>query len=156
MFTHILVALDGSPQSQAVIALAHKISAEKLIKIDILCVVDGAFLIVDKNINDEAGDGLVYPPANQEYQQAQKMVNQAIAKLKTENRQVSGAIIGGEPTEVIIKEASRLNVDLIVMGHRHLSSLKRWVEHSIAKEVIDLADCPVLVENQENESSPQA
>ncbi|MCS3424357.1 nucleotide-binding universal stress UspA family protein [Rahnella sp. BIGb0603] len=160
MFTNILVALDGSPQSLAVIELGRKISAGKPANLHILCVVDGAYLLpgvhhflAENPTNNEASDGLVYPPANHEYHEARRIVSHAVTELTADNRHVSGLIVGGEPTEVIIREAARLKVDLIVMGHRHLSSLQRWVEHSIVKEVIDLAACPVLVENQETEPS---
>lgn len=160
MFNTILVALDGSPQSAAVIELSRKVTAGHPAAIHILCVVDGAYLLPEENYfyleeqhATEASDGLIYPPADREYQAAQETVNQAVDSLRWENRRVSGLIIGGEPTQVIIQQAARLKVDLIVMGHRHLSSLKRWVEHSIVKEVIDLAACPVLVENEETEQA---
>ncbi|WP_431022607.1 Usp domain-containing protein [Erwinia rhapontici] len=158
MFTHILVALDGSPQSLAVIELGRKISAGQSATLHVLCVVDEAYFLTETQYlppeesgESAASDGLVYPPANHEYHRAHQIVKQAVAGLTAEGRQVSGRVIGGEPTEMIIKEAARLEVDLIVMGHRHLSSLKRWFEHSTVKEVIDLAACPVLVENQETE-----
>lgn len=158
MFTNILVALDGSPQSLAVIELGRKISAGQSAIIHVLCVVDEAYLLKEEaplsseeNRTTTASDGLVYPPASHEYHEAHQIVKQAIARLTAEECQVNGLIIGGEPTEMIIQEAARLEVDLIVMGHRHLSSLKRWFEHSTVKEVIDLATCPVLVENQERE-----
>lgn len=160
MFSTILVAIDGSPQSHAVIELSRKVSEGRAANVHVLCVVDGAYflsesqpMLTENPEEDAASDGLVYPPANHEYHEAQHIVNGAVQALATHSRHVSGLILGGEPTAVIIREAARLKVDVIVMGHRHLSSLQRWVENSIVKEVIDLAACPVLVENQGTEPS---
>ena len=51
----------------------------------------------------------------------------------------------GHPSRHIVDHAEQSNADLIVIGHRGKGLLGRLVLGSVAKQVIDLAACPVLV-----------
>jgi len=51
----------------------------------------------------------------------------------------------GHPAEQIIFHAEQYGVDLVVLGHRGKSLLKRLLLGSVSKRVIQYADCPVLV-----------
>jgi nucleotide-binding universal stress UspA family protein len=58
---------------------------------------------------------------------------------------MSAAIVAGHPAEVIVDYAQRYGVDLIAMGHRGLSGLRRFLVGSVADRVVDHAPCMVLV-----------
>jgi nucleotide-binding universal stress UspA family protein len=47
----------------------------------------------------------------------------------------------GNPTEIILDYAKRINADMIVMGSRGLSTLKGILMGSISTQVSQLADC---------------
>ncbi|WP_342482043.1 universal stress protein [Cupriavidus metallidurans] len=49
------------------------------------------------------------------------------------------------PAGQIVDFAEELGVELIVMGHRGRSAIERWLVGSVARAVIDHANCPVLV-----------
>jgi len=51
----------------------------------------------------------------------------------------------GDPAEEIITVASRQHADLIVMGARGLGTLDRVILGSVSMQVMQYADCPVLV-----------
>lgn len=51
----------------------------------------------------------------------------------------------GHPADQIVDFADELGVELIVMGHRGRSGIERWLVGSVARAVIDHANCPVLV-----------
>lgn len=51
----------------------------------------------------------------------------------------------GDPTEKILATAESLDVDLIAMGARKRSAVRRAVFGSVSEEVILSANCPVLV-----------
>ena len=51
----------------------------------------------------------------------------------------------GHPAEQIIHFANQENADLIIMGHRGKSLLKRWLLGSISKRVLSYAHCSVLI-----------
>jgi len=50
----------------------------------------------------------------------------------------------GEPTEGVLKEATRLRPDLIVMGTHGWRGMKRFFLGSVAEAVVRGAPCPVL------------
>jgi nucleotide-binding universal stress UspA family protein len=51
----------------------------------------------------------------------------------------------GHPTEQIIAEAEREHADLIVLGHRGKTLFQRMRLGSVSKQVVQYAECPVLV-----------
>jgi universal stress protein A len=50
-----------------------------------------------------------------------------------------------DPAAAILETAMRFHCDLIVMGTHGRLGLKRWLEGSVAEQVIRRAPCPVLV-----------
>jgi len=66
-------------------------------------------------------------------------------------RQCAGAVLGpllvesGDPREVILETARKLNADLIVMGTHGRRGLSRAVIGSVAENVVRTAPCSVLV-----------
>lgn len=51
----------------------------------------------------------------------------------------------GHPTEQIIAAAERTGADLIVLGHRGKTLFQRLRLGSVSKQVVQYAECPVLV-----------
>ncbi|MFM0630843.1 universal stress protein [Paraburkholderia xenovorans] len=59
------------------------------------------------------------------------------------------ACCAGNPADVVIEQARLLTAEVIVMGHHHLSRLRRWANPSTSGEVIDRSNCPVLIETRD-------
>jgi nucleotide-binding universal stress UspA family protein len=51
----------------------------------------------------------------------------------------------GHPTEQIVAEAERERADLIILGHRGKTLFQRLRLGSVSKQVVQYAECPVLV-----------
>ncbi len=146
MFHTLLVPLDGTPQSDRVIDLAARAAATEQSRLHILCVVDPAYVLSPGDTDGVEPDGLTYPPAAEQTERAEHVVAAAIHRLRGSGLAAEGQVCGGQPGDAIVTEARRINADVIVMGHRHLSRLQRWVDPSTAGTVIERAPCPVLVE----------
>lgn len=56
-------------------------------------------------------------------------------------KKVTQAVEEGNPTEIILKQAERNNVDMIVLGSRGLSELKGILLGSVSTKVNHLAKC---------------
>jgi nucleotide-binding universal stress UspA family protein len=54
-------------------------------------------------------------------------------------------VLLGEPYHMILETAKEEKIDLIVMGNRGFSKIKRFFVGSVAQRVISEATCPVLV-----------
>jgi nucleotide-binding universal stress UspA family protein len=73
-------------------------------------------------------------------------------QLRGRGLQVKTAVMDGHAAEVIVDEAARRGVDVIVMATHGYSGLKRWALGSVADKVLHTATMPlVLVRVQEIE-----
>ena len=56
-----------------------------------------------------------------------------------------GLLAAGTPIEVIPEQMALFNCDLLIISHRHLSSLGRWLNASVTRGLLDEIGQPVLV-----------
>jgi nucleotide-binding universal stress UspA family protein len=146
MFNRILIPLDGSPQGEHVIDLATRVATPGQSTLRVVCVVDAGYTLSEGDLTGIEPDGIEYPPAAREQYVAERIVTAAVEHLYAAGLHAEGHALSGEATSIILGEAVRIGADLIVMGHRHLSRLRRWADPSTATEVIEHAPCPVLVQ----------
>jgi nucleotide-binding universal stress UspA family protein len=67
-------------------------------------------------------------------------------KIEQENLTCETIIrLDAQPYMPIVEEAKERNVDLIIMGTRGMTGLKRVFLGSVAQKVIGYAPCPVMV-----------
>ncbi len=66
-------------------------------------------------------------------------------RLRIGDRTVDVRVLEGRPATEIVVEAGRFRADLIVVGARGLSTVRRLLIGSVSSEVVDHAPCPVLV-----------
>lgn len=71
-----------------------------------------------------------------------------VANLDTSGISVKKIILHGEPYEEILQYAKDENCDLIVMGRRGYSKIKRFFLGSVTQRVLSDAHCSVLVVNE--------
>jgi nucleotide-binding universal stress UspA family protein len=139
-FKNILVAIDGSKESENAIEVAADLAQKLNAKVTFLHVVNvpelgqvpGTSEKPDKAIRDrlvEAG---------------KKILEKAI---QTTRRKIAAGekISFGYPADTIVKEASALNTDLIVMGSRGTTGIRRVMLGSTAEKVLRWASVPVLI-----------
>ncbi len=68
-----------------------------------------------------------------------------ISKLHAEDIQVDYVLREGKPDKVIVEEAEKLGIDLIVICTDGRNNIKDFVTGTITEHVINHASCPVLV-----------
>ncbi|MDA4119085.1 MAG: universal stress protein [Thaumarchaeota archaeon] len=78
---------------------------------------------------------------------AEEWIENALAQAKGEGLKVRGEIVSNVPSivEAIVDYASEWKVDLIVVGTRGLSGLKRAFLGSISSGLVTQAPCNVLI-----------
>lgn len=74
-----------------------------------------------------------------------KILKSLIEKLDFAGIKTETEVVIGEPYEKILETAKNENFDLIVMGNRGFSKIKRFFVGSVTQRVISDAPCPVLV-----------
>jgi nucleotide-binding universal stress UspA family protein len=135
----ILVPLDFSENSPALLDWASHLAEEHSSKLILLHAyhlpvefqqLEGAYLPPDfwASVRSEAEEQLA----------------EHAGALRARGLAVETAVCEGYAATVIVEEAARLDVDLIVIGTHGLSGLKHLLLGSIAERVVQKAPCPVL------------
>lgn len=143
MFTHILVASDGSEHAlkaaQTAAALAQKFEA----KVTLLSVFDPPS---DTTLLAAGQAALSSDALTRFAEEVQESVERRTGEVldKMGVRYVFRRE-KGHPVDMIVSVAAREHVDLIVMGSRGLGGLQSFLLGSVSDRVLHHAHCPVLI-----------
>ncbi len=133
----VLVALDSSEHSDRVIQSLEELQLQPTTKIVLSHVVPTPELN-EELVADRPQTGFEGPP----YLQLEKQLQSYQAQLPGESNL---EIVTGDPAEEIIRLANIYNADLIVIGSRGLTGVKRIIQGSVSSQVVENAHCSVLV-----------
>ena len=73
------------------------------------------------------------------------LLDQIVTKLDFNGTRVEKEVLVGDPFDKIVDTAKSGNYDLIIMGNRGFSKMKRFFIGSVTQKVISESPCPVLV-----------
>lgn len=74
-----------------------------------------------------------------------KLLQKYATSLKKEGVEAEGLLVQGATIEMIIKEADKLNIDLIIAGHNKRNFLYDAFVGSVSEDIIGETDIPVLI-----------
>ena len=143
MFTHILVALDGSAAAAQALELADRIAGNA--RLSALTVVP------DYTTADFARAVFLNRPDVHDLHaaligQGQQLLDVSLAGRSTTARPVHKLVaVSDEPASEIVEAARREGCDLIVMGSRGRGRIASALVGSQAQRVLATAKVPVLV-----------
>ena len=138
MFEKIVVAIDGSPFSDAAIAAAGGLAAKLGADVEVLHVHEHDL------IPSKAG----MSPDLETPEEANVVVAAAIEVLKTKGVTANGHVLQSSTRDVprkIIEFTNESGADLIIVGRRGLSSLTGMLLGSVSNKLIHAATVPVMV-----------
>jgi len=139
----ILVAIDGSQPSITAVSVAKRLTLRVGSTIELLTVI--------------ADEPWTYGPwpipvmalAPSDLERAQREVLARLDGIATDlaadGRTIRTLVRQGRAASEIVREADRFGADLILLGARGHGAVDRILVGSVSSEVVDLADCPVLV-----------
>lgn len=78
-------------------------------------------------------------------QNAMELLDSLTEDMDFGDAKIEKFVLTGEPYHLILETAKGVNADLIVMGNRGFSRIKRFFTGSVTQRVISEAPCPVLV-----------
>ena len=141
----ILLALDGSPLSEAIIPYVEKI-AQDLSEVILLRIVEP--LKIHQSVSFEVAPdwGKLEKDymANAEIEVKQYLGEQEKA-LRDKGVKVSSVWMHGRPTRTILKYAEDNSVDLIAISTRGYSGVTKWAFGSVASKIIEGSSKPLLL-----------
>jgi nucleotide-binding universal stress UspA family protein len=148
----ILVPLDGSGQSEAVLPyienLAHKLKA----RISLLSVVEPLYHVypVYEGAIYYSGTGIIKVPYTEDEMKplkevAEKYLKSVNDRLMTGDIKTSSEVKVGSAGEEIIKEEREIGVDVVAMSTYGHSGFGRWEHGSITDKVLHAGSAPLLL-----------
>jgi nucleotide-binding universal stress UspA family protein len=145
----ILLAVDGSDASMSAVAATAALSMPADSTIEVVSVIPDSF----------APEGSpwpnvirVDPPTDRDRVQddVARRLRDIADRVRKGQTHTEVRVLEGRPATEIVTEAARFGADLILMGARGLSAVRRVLLGSVSSEVIDHAPCSVLVARHAN------
>ncbi|WRH69093.1 MAG: universal stress protein [Planktothrix sp. GU0601_MAG3] len=137
MLNTILVAVDDSPTTKFVIKALGQLQLQpttNVIFCHVVRTVESDFDLVA----DRPGHRTEEFPYGHLEKQLRSYQDQLDCETEIE-------IVAGDPAEEIIRLANIYRADLIIIGNRGLTGVKRILEGSVSSQVVSEANCSVLV-----------
>ncbi|WP_322032560.1 universal stress protein [Paraburkholderia sp. J76] len=148
MYKQILVAVDGSRSGRRALDEAVKIAQATGGAVKALCVVRHPARLVDVSsgfAEEQARNSAENDAATAALEEAKQVFAQAGVPGSTRAADASGE----EIATVISRIAAEEDADLVVMGTRGLSGMKRLLLGSVAESFLRMADRPVMLVRDE-------
>ena len=136
MLKTILVAFDGSDQSEKAFALGLEIATKfhaKLVTVGVVRLPEPAISVEVEAMLDRGREHFGEVFASFEKHAARNGVA------------FESHVLVGHPAEQIVRQAEDTHADLIVMGRRGMTQATRWMMGSVSERVMRYAHCPVTV-----------
>jgi nucleotide-binding universal stress UspA family protein len=150
MFEKVLVALDGSELSNKALTFALDIAKKCSASITLYTVIPRTTVPVTP-IPAAIGPG-VAPTIMADYTKAireghEKMLKENLEKAKKDHPdlKIDAKMGDGRPAETIVRASKEGNYDLIIMGSRGLSGIKKVFLGSVSHGVVNHSEIPVLI-----------
>jgi nucleotide-binding universal stress UspA family protein len=130
----ILIAYDGSEPAGHALTRAGQIALR-----------GGEVTVISVVPLQASGPRSAGPVMSGDVEEHKRELNEAVAKLKEMGVDAKAIEAVGHPAEAIVDEAKRGGFELIVVGHRGLHGVQRFLLGSTSTRVVTHAHCDVLV-----------
>ncbi len=138
----ILLAVDGSPHSQAAVDEVKQRPWPSKSTVRVLSVIQPytppatEFVLAGATLEDMR---------RQQTSEAEQLTAGVADAVKGTNVSTQTAVREGDPRSAIVDEADEWGADLIVVGSHGRTGLKRWLLGSVAQAIVGHAPCSVEV-----------
>lgn len=138
VFERIIVGCSGTPEAEHAVEIAIGLAAGIGAKVLLLGVA------APPSAEAEAeGYGLADPAKL--LQRLNEQLTRMAAAAKAQGVEILVEVVVGDPEKQLEKHANDEGMDLIVVGHRHVSRLRHWLEHSTGEALLHHAKTSILV-----------
>jgi nucleotide-binding universal stress UspA family protein len=137
-FSRVLLCYDATREGQRALGEAAALVEVLRAETHVLSILNNSAWIQNADITSAV-------PFDVVSNAAKDLLQEGLKKLAARGIQATGHFVVGEPLDQIPLFAKELNVDLIVVGHRHASRLARWWAGKNDGRLLDKVSCSVLV-----------
>ena len=137
----LLVAVDLSEATQIIVKKAEEIAIALSAKIWILHNAEPEPDFVEFKVDPQAAREALAEKFHNEHLQIQEIAN----RLRKAGLDATALLVHGATVETILKEASDLDVDMIVVGTHGRGAMYQLLVGSVSEGILHKSRCPVLV-----------
>lgn len=151
----LILATDGSPDSQAAVNFLKAMGLPDSSKITILHVVKKHVYETEQALTADSKDEAKFAKLAEEFLEARgregaKLLEYTRKAFSSHDMTIQERLVFGNPATEILKTSRYLRPDLIVMGSRGSTGIKRVFLGSVSNKVVHSAGCPVAVIRNKN------
>jgi nucleotide-binding universal stress UspA family protein len=136
----LLVATDFSPSATEVMRVAAGIAKGVEAEVHILHVALPENELIGANAGKICDDNGI--ESNRE---EKKLVRESVDAMIAKGLTAHGEVVAGPCADVILAEADKLDVDMIVVGSHGFGAVLRVLLGSVSASILKKARCPVVV-----------
>lgn len=137
----ILVALDLSEPTELILKEAVQIAKKMSAKVWILHNAEPDPDVLEFRTDPQTARDSLAEKFHREHRQIQKIAK----RLRKEGLKATALLVHGHTVEVILKEASDLDVDMIVVGSHGRSAVYQLLVGSVSEGLLRKSRCPLLI-----------
>jgi nucleotide-binding universal stress UspA family protein len=137
----LLVALDLSEPSELIVKKAEELAKEMSAQVWILHNAEPAPDVLEFRADPQAARDSLAEKFHREHRQIQEIAK----RLRKEGLEATALLVHGPTVEVILKEASDLDVDMIVVGSHGRGAVFHLIMGSVSEGILHKSRCPVLI-----------
>lgn len=141
---NVLCAVDGSQHSRWALDILRRLSLASGAKVLLVHVVDIARFSPSRVMGSAARSALAEALEVAE-QAGRRLLERMKRKVGPADDSVDTKLVRGHPAEAITRIAARYKTDLILIGSRGATDIRRFLLGSVSRRVVAHAPCPVLV-----------
>ena len=143
MYKVIVVGTDGSARAGIAVRQAVELAKPGGATLHLVHVVRTTAML-----GSEYGDAAAIAAAHMElHDDGERICAQAAADAKREGIPTQIHNVDGDPADVLLKVAEAVDADLVVIGNRGMSGIKRFVLGSVPNKVSHHCPCSLLIVN---------
>ncbi|HEY8173332.1 MAG TPA: universal stress protein [Dehalococcoidia bacterium] len=144
MYKHLLVTLDGTPRSEAVVPHAIDVARSMQAEVTLLRVVDA--VKADWSERGAMGKGSAESTIRSMFtDQAQAYLDRLAAQVRSSGVKAVVMVRQGQAAKQILAVARDVDADAIAMATHSRRGINRLMFGSVAEEVLHLSSLPVLL-----------
>ncbi len=136
-----MVALDLSEPTEKIVREAEKLAKKTSARIWVLHNAEPEPDVIEFRTDPQAARDTLAEKFHLEHRQIQKIAKQ----LRKKGLDATALLVHGSTVETILKEASDLDVDMIIVGSHGRGAVYQLLVGSVSEGILRESQCPVLI-----------
>jgi len=143
----VLVPIDGSRYSDEVVQFLSGLPLPRRAEVVLMTVVQpwAAALVKAYGGDVEGSRRIIAELRKTEEEAAQRLMTESESQLRKGGYTISALVARGDPAQEILREAGRRKADLIALGAKGITGVRRFLLGSVSQRVARNAEASVLI-----------